>query len=61
MDAARVNTIRAHERPFHVTLKIRPDTLQVWLPGAFGLVVRVTDVVTDGSAFATNRAYSGHF
>ena len=60
MNATGMDAVGADERPFHPTFKTRTNPLQIRSPAALGLVVRVTDVIADGSALAADGAYSRH-
>ena len=53
--------VRANQRALDAPFELGLDALQVGTPDAFGFVVGVADVVTDGTFFPANRANSSHF
>src|SRR5437867_5631908 len=59
-DSIRFDTLRADANPAHDAVYDDPHALEVGIPAAGGLVVRVADVVSRDGTLATNLTHSSH-
>ena len=60
LDPAGVDALSAYENPLCLAARAGTDSLQIGLPDPLGLIIGMTDVVSDGPSLATDCADSCH-